>query len=117
MTEQYGNDPVADAKTRVSEITPSAALTEHSAATVFLDVREANEWNLGHIPDAILIPLGSLEEKVREKIPPEGRIIVYCARGNRSAVAADRMQKMGYTNVASMSEGIAGWADAGGEIV
>jgi rhodanese-related sulfurtransferase len=115
MTERY-IDPVADAKSRVTEITPSTALGEHSTDTVFLDVREPNEWNLGHIPEAVFIPLGALEDKVEEKIPHDSRVVVYCARGNRSAVAADRMQKMGYTNVASMSEGIAGWADAGGEI-
>ena len=109
-------DPVADAKTRIREITPSEALKEHNGETVFLDVREANEWNLGHIPDAVFIPLGSLESKVEETIPHDRRVIVYCARGNRSAVAADRMQNLGYKDVTSMSAGIAGWSDAGGEI-
>ncbi len=109
-------DPVSDAKTRIREITPSDALTEQNSETVFLDVREANEWNLGHIPNAEFIPLGTLESKVEETIPRDRRVIVYCARGNRSAVAADRMQNLGYKDVVSMSAGIAGWADAGGEI-
>jgi rhodanese-related sulfurtransferase len=109
-------DPVADAKTRIREVTPSAAMNERSEDTVFLDVREANEWNLGHIPGATFIPLGEVESKVEHVIPRDRKVVVYCARGNRSAVAADRMQKMGYTDVTSMSSGIAGWADAGGEI-
>jgi rhodanese-related sulfurtransferase len=49
-------------------------------------------------------------------IPHDRRVIVSCARGNRSAVAADRMQNLGYKDVVSMSAGIAGWSDAGGEI-
>ncbi len=109
-------DPVSDAKTRIKEITPADSLNEQNSETVFLDVREANEWNLGHIPNAVFIPLGALESKVEEMIPHDRRVIVYCARGNRSAVAADRMQNLGYKDVASMSAGIAGWSDAGGEI-
>jgi rhodanese-related sulfurtransferase len=109
-------DPVADAKTRIREVTPAEALEEKDAGAVFLDVREANEWNMGHIPGALFVPLASVESRVEELIPHERRVIVYCARGNRSAVAADRMQNLGYKNVVSMSAGIAGWSDAGGEI-
>ena len=109
-------DPVADAKTRITEVTPAEAMKEQDSGAVFLDVREANEWNLGHIPGAVFLPLGSVESKVEEMIPHDRRVIVYCARGNRSAVAADRMQNLGYKDVVSMSAGIAGWSDAGGEI-
>jgi rhodanese-related sulfurtransferase len=109
-------DPVADAKTRIREVTPADALKEHDSGAVFLDVREANEWNLGHIPGAVFLPLASVESKVEELVPHDRRVIVYCARGNRSAVAADRMQNLGYTNVVSMAAGIAGWSDVGGDI-
>jgi rhodanese-related sulfurtransferase len=49
-------------------------------------------------------------------VPTDKKVIVYCARGNRSALAADAMQDMGYTDVASMSSGIIGWANIGGDL-
>lgn len=109
------NDPVTDAKTRITEITPADAMAELGSDTVFIDCRERNEWNLVHIPGAVLVPLAQLEAKVREAAPPDKRVIVYCARGNRSAVAADIMQNKGYGNVVSMAGGIRAWVDAGGD--
>lgn len=107
-------DPVADAKTRIREITPQEAMSETGA--LFLDCREPNEYAMIHIPNAVFIPLGQVAAKVEELIPHERKVVVYCARGNRSAVAADTMMKMGYADVVSMSAGIAGWVDAGGDV-
>jgi rhodanese-related sulfurtransferase len=108
------SDPVADAKTRIREITPQDAIDQTGA--VFLDCREPNEYAMIHIPHAVFIPLGQVAAKVQDQIPREKKVIVYCARGNRSAIAADTMMKMGYSDVASMAAGIAGWVDAGGEV-
>lgn len=109
-------DQVDDAKSRVKQVPAAEALRDRSPDTILLDVREPNEWNMAHIPGAVLIPLADVEEKVEAAIPRNSKVIVYCASGNRSAVAADTMQQLGYTDVASMAGGIRGWADAGGEI-
>jgi rhodanese-related sulfurtransferase len=81
-----------------------------------LDVRELPEWNMAHIPGAVLVPLADVGEKVEAAIPRDSKVIIYCASGNRSAIAADTMQQLGYSDVASMAGGIRGWADAGGEV-
>jgi rhodanese-related sulfurtransferase len=83
---------------------------------VYLDVREQNEWNLGRLPRATFIPRGVLETTIEQRVPRDTKVVVYCAGGNRSALAADTMQQMGYHDVASMAGGFRAWADAGGEI-
>jgi rhodanese-related sulfurtransferase len=113
-----GQDMIDEAKKQIKEVTPEQvrdmqALNER---VVYLDVREPNEWNLGHLPGAILLPRGNLESKVEGIIDRKQRVVVYCARGNRSALAALTMKQMGYENVASMARGIQGWADINGEI-
>ena len=87
-----------------------------NSGIVFLDCREANEYNLGHIPGSTFIPRGQIEQKVESLIPRDSKVVIYCASGNRSALAAETMQQMGYSDVASMAGGIRGWVDAGGEI-
>ncbi|HEY8311620.1 MAG TPA: rhodanese-like domain-containing protein [Gemmatimonadaceae bacterium] len=112
-----GNDLVAEAKRRVSEIDAANAITTHTNGdTVFLDVREPNEWNLGHVPNALHIPRGQLEGKVEGAIDRGKNIIVYCAGGSRSALAADTLRQMGYENVKSMQGGFRGWAESGGDV-
>ena len=81
-----------------------------------IDVREPNEWNLGRLPGAVHLPRGNLETKVEGIIDRNQRVVIYCARGNRSALAALTMKQMGYENVASMSRGFMGWADINGEV-
>jgi rhodanese-related sulfurtransferase len=116
-SEQEYARAVADAKARVKEVTPDEALDiKERGDAVFLDVREPNEWNLFHIPGALHVPLGEVEQRVAESVPPDRAVVIYCARGNRSALAADAMQRMGYTDVTSMSGGIRGWVDAGGDV-
>ncbi len=118
MTVKTGADLVEEARQRINEISPAETRTVHGSDrdVVFLDVREPNEWNLGRIPGAIHLPRGNIESKVEGMIDRSKRVIVYCARANRSALTADTMQQMGYENVASMSEGFGGWIAAGGEV-
>lgn len=109
---------IADAKGRITEITPDAlrALRTGSEPFALVDVREGNEWNMGRIPGATFIPRGVLESTIEPRVPRERRVVLYCASGNRSALAADVLQQMGYARVASLRGGIRGWVDAGGEI-
>src|SRR4026209_1167011 len=118
MTIKSGTDLVEEAKQRIKEVTPAEAMQmrEQDPSIVYLDVREPNEWNLGRIPGSLVIARGNLESRVEATIPREKKIIIYCARGNRSALAGDTMQQMGYEDVASMSEGFGGWVDAGGDV-
>lgn len=118
MTEKSAAQLLAEAKSRIKEVTPGEAMRMHEAdpAIVYLDVRQPMEWNLGRLPGAVFIPLGDLESRVEATIPRDKRVIIYCARGNRSAFAADTMQQMGYSDVASMSQGIIGWMHTGGEV-
>lgn len=110
-----GTDLINEAKERIREVSPNEALQEQHTA-VFIDCREPNEFNLGHIPGAILIPRGQLEQNIEALVTRDKRIILYCASGNRSALGADTLQQMGYTNVVSLAAGFRGWFEAGGEI-
>ena len=118
MSHKSGADLIEEAKGRIKEVTPAevAAMRERGERAIYLDVREPNEWNLGRIPGAVFLPRGHLESKVEDAAPRDARVIVYCAGGNRSALAADTMQQMGYTNVASMSGGFRQWATEGREV-
>ena len=116
MIHKTGADLIEDAKTRIKQVTPADAIRDHDSSTVYLDVREPNEWNLGHLPKAMHIPRGTLEGKVEEMIPRDRKVVVYCASGNRSALAADTLQQMGYGSVASLAGGFRGWAESGGVV-
>ena len=113
-----GAELIAEAKGRVREVTADEvrAMRTGGEAVVLLDVREGNEWQMGRIPGAVFLPRGVLEGAVEARVPREARVVLYCASGNRSALAADTLQAMGYGDVASLRGGIRGWADAGGEI-
>lgn len=112
MSRKSGSDLIEEAKGRIKEVTPAevAAMRERGERAVYLDVREPDEWNLGRIPGSVFLPRGNLESKVEGTVPRDERVIVYCAGGNRSALAADTMRQMGYENVASMSGGFRQWA-------
>jgi phage shock protein E len=114
MTTRYAK-LVAEAKKNVTEISPTdAELKSKSGDTVIVDVREKDEWNEEHIPDAIHLSRGTLEWKIGEKIPdPNTTIICHCGGGGRSALAAESLQKMGYKNVRSMAGGFKAWKAAG----
>ena len=81
---------------------------------ILVDVREDNEWHRGHIPGAIHLSKGIIERDIETAVPDKSaEIILYCGGGFRSALAADNLQKMGYTNVLSMDGGWRGWTEAG----
>lgn len=79
-----------------------------------LDVRETGEWNGEHIPGATYTGRGCLERDVERLIPDAtDAIVVYCAAGARSLLAARALKEMGYTNVSSLAGGLAAWKGAG----
>lgn len=79
-----------------------------------VDVREESEWARDHLPGAIHLGKGVLERDVEQRLPdPQAEIVLYCGGGFRSALAADALQQMGYTNVLSMDGGIRDWREKG----
>jgi rhodanese-related sulfurtransferase len=118
MSNKSGMDLINEAKQRIREVTPAEVkqMLERKEDVVLLDVREPNEWNLGHLPGAVHIPRGTMETRVEQVIPRDREVVVYCAGGNRSALAADTLQQMGYRNVASMADGWRGWMQVGGPV-
>lgn len=80
---------------------------------VLLDVREQDEWARGHIPGAQHLGKGVIERDIEAVVPdPATRLVLYCGGGYRSALAADALQQMGYTNVVSMDGGWRAWTEA-----
>jgi rhodanese-related sulfurtransferase len=106
-----------DAKARVKETTVDEVkgrLDRGDKAFLLVDVREESEWNAGHIPGAIHLGKGVIERDIEQKVPETDKeIILYCGGGFRSALAAESLTKMGYTNVISMDGGWRGWKEAG----
>ena len=118
MAHRTGEDLIEEAKRQIEEVTPEQVreMRARGETVVYLDVREPNEWNLGRLPRALHLPRGNLETKVEGLVDRNQKVVVYCARGNRSALAALTMKQMGYHNVASMARGFLGWADINGEV-
>jgi len=117
MAEHKGfQELVADAKKKITEISPTdaAAKTKSSSDAVIVDVREKDEFDESHIPDAVHMSRGMVELEVEEKFPDRNTtIICHCGGGGRSALAAESLQKMGYKNVRSMAGGFKAWKAAG----
>jgi rhodanese-related sulfurtransferase len=113
-----GVDLINEAKARITEVTPQQVrdMLARNEEVVLLDCRDLPEVNLGRLPGATHISRGNVETKVEAVIPRDAHVVIYCASGNRSALVADTMQQMGYTNVASMSRGIRGWTEIGGDV-
>ena len=106
---------VAEAKTRIKEISPNDAVHEVGCgAATLIDVRSAEDWNAGHARGAKHLDRGEIELGIEEQVPNlDQRIICYCGGGSRSALVAESLQKMGYRNVRSMSGGFRAWQEAG----
>ncbi|HXW15008.1 MAG TPA: rhodanese-like domain-containing protein [Terriglobia bacterium] len=107
---------VDEAKTHIRETNPQEVKKRLDAHETFklIDVREESEWAKGHLPGAIHLCKGTIERDIENAVPGKATpIVLYCGGGFRSALAADNLQKMGYTNVISMDGGWRGWADAG----
>jgi len=107
---------VNDAKKQVKETNVADVKRRMDAGEKFVlvDVREESEWAQGHLPGAIHLGKGIIERDVEQRVPDTGaKIILYCGGGFRSALAAENLQKMGYSNVESMDGGWRGWIGAG----
>jgi rhodanese-related sulfurtransferase len=117
-TNKSGADLIAEAKSRIRESTVDQLKPRlgKPGAPMVLDVREPAETNLGRIPGALVIPRGTMETKIEAVVPRDAELVIYCASGNRSALAADTLQQMGYTNVSSLKGGWGAWASAGGDV-
>src|SRR4051812_23052585 len=89
-----------------------------SAGVAIVDVRETEEYSVGHLPGAKHVPRGYLETRIEGAVPDRSqRVILYCASGNRSALAAHTLEhELGYQNVESMTGGITLWKDRGYEV-
>lgn len=110
---------VGDAKSGVNEINLNQArerLAANSDAQL-IDVREDNEWSNGHAAGARHLSRGIIERDIEKEIPDKDReLILYCGGGYRSALVAESLQKMGYTNVYSMDGGWKAWRDSGAPV-
>ena len=106
---------VDGAKKHITEISPQeAARKSQSGEAVIVDVREKDEWDEEHIPDATHLSRGTIELDIEEKVPDLNALIIcHCGGGGRSALAAESLQKMGYKNVRSMAGGFKAWKAAG----
>jgi len=105
---------VDDAKTRVREIDVASTLERQKAGARLIDVREDNEWERGHAEGAEHLGRGIIERDIETAVPDhDAELILYCGGGFRSALAADNLQRMGYTNVYSLAGGWKAWKEAG----
>ena len=106
---------VQDAKSRVKEAkhTDIKRRMDTGEKMILVDTREDTEWSRGHIPGALHLSKGVIERDIEKTVPDHGApIVLYCGGGFRSALAADNLQKMGYTNVISMDGGWRGWTES-----
>ncbi len=107
---------VNDAKARVNELSVTDAIRRMQSGAVLIDVREDHEWKSGFARGAIHMGRGVIERDIVGEFPDKAaEIILYCGGGYRSALAADMLQKMGYTNVYSLAGGWAAWNDEGAD--
>jgi rhodanese-related sulfurtransferase len=117
-------DLIAAARSRIREITPVELLELQRHGCPIVDVREPDEFVDGHVPGAVNIPRGLLEFEVdahpavnyqtAEALSHRERpVVLYCLSGGRSALAAEALQRLGFTSPMSLEHGVLGWADAG----
>ena len=115
---------LGEAQQSVSTLEPGAALgLNESESTLFIDVREDHERAMGYIPGSHHVPLAEIQmayqtqqgEKI-PNLPQDKKLVVYCAVGMRSLIAAKMLQDQGYKDVSNLGEGIQGWFREGGKI-
>jgi len=110
---------VNDSKTRIRELSVSQTQQRmrENQAVKLIDVREDHEWENGHAAGAIHLGKGIIERDIETAAPDKNiQLILYCGGGYRSALAADALQRMGYTNVFSMAGGWKAWKEANGDV-
>jgi rhodanese-related sulfurtransferase len=105
----------ADAKSRIREVSVAEAQARMKEGAKLIDVREDNEWDAEHASGSTHMSRGIIERDIVQTFPEKDtELILYCGGGYRSALAADMLQKMGYTNVHSMAGGWKAWKESGG---
>lgn len=110
---------IDDTRKNIAECDINAVKEKQNKNHTFtlIDVREHSEWEKGHLPNAIHLCKGIIERDIEKTVPDSNaEIILYCGGGYRSAIAAESLQKMGYTNVISMDGGFRAWKEAEFEI-
>ena len=110
---------VDDAKTRIKETTVEQLMRRlrRGDSPTLVDVREIREYLQSHLSNSVHLSKGILERDIEEHFPDHDReLILYCGGGYRSALAADNLQKMGYTRVYSLAGGFKAWKSAGGTV-
>src|SRR5690242_29727 len=115
-----GAEYIKQVKAEIDEVDPSAVSEVlGSDGVVIVDVRESDEWDAGHVPGAKFVTRGHLESRIEGAAPDRSqRVILYCASGNRSALAAKTLRdELGYERVESMTGGYTLWKDRGYEVV
>jgi rhodanese-related sulfurtransferase len=105
---------VADAKSRVQEMDIAGYRALPREGHVLIDVREDHEWAEGHAGGALHLSKGIIERDIESRVPDKStKMVLYCGGGYRSALAADELGKMGYTDVISLDGGWRAWREAG----
>jgi molybdopterin/thiamine biosynthesis adenylyltransferase/rhodanese-related sulfurtransferase len=113
MPKTYA-DLLREARASIREVTPQDVSALPDGGATIVDVREASEWEQGHLPDAVHISKSYVEQQIEGAVPDrDAPVILYCAGGVRSLFAAQSLEQLGYTNVASMSGGFQAWKSAG----
>lgn len=108
---------VDQAKQRVREVPVDEARRMAASGALLVDVREDREWEAGHARGAVHLGRGVIERDVEKAIPDKDtEIILYCGGGFRSVLTADSLQRMGYSNVLSITGGWKAWQENGGEV-
>jgi rhodanese-related sulfurtransferase len=108
---------VGEVMPRVRELDVASALERMEAGARLIDVREDNEWERGHAAGARHLGRGVIERDIEREVPDHAaELILYCGGGYRSALAADNLQRMGYTNVRSLAGGWRAWQEAGAPV-
>jgi rhodanese-related sulfurtransferase len=111
---------VNEARARVRETDADAvkAMLDRGEKFILVDVREESEYAKDHLPGAVHLGKGVIERDIEQAVPDTATpLVLYCGGGYRSALAADNLQKMGYTNLLSMDGGIRTWRDKGFPLV
>jgi sulfur-carrier protein adenylyltransferase/sulfurtransferase len=113
-----GAEVIRKIRSQVEEVDPSEVREHLGNGVVLVDVRESEEWDAGHIPGAKHVPRGYLESRIEGAVADrDQRVVIYCASGQRSALAANTLrEQLGYENVASMNGGITLWKDRGYDV-
>jgi len=105
---------ITEVREHITEVSVEEAAAADERGAVLIDVREKEEFRRGAIPRALLVARSTIEQEIEKRAPdPSVALIAYCARGNRAALVVESLQRMGYTNVKSLSGGFQAWLESG----